>query len=163
MLRLARTLSPLALALVLPACAPSVDVAAETAALRARSEGVMAAESAMDINAALAFYAEDAVVLPSGAPLIRGKEGVRGMYDQYFGSGMIKSFSATITHLEVAPSGDIGYEYGVNRMVLNMPDGEMLDVGKYLAVWRKVDGQWYASVLSFNSDTPAPTPVPATP
>ena len=98
-------------------------------------------------------------MLPAGAAAIPGRDGVRAMYQEFFGSGMLKSFEASITHLEVAPSGDIGYEYGVNRFVLNTPDGEMPDVGKYLAIWKKVDGQWYAAVVCFNSDAPAPTPV----
>lgn len=144
---------------VLTACAPRVDLEAAEAEFRARAEAVVEAERRMDPDAASAFYMEDAIVLPAGAPLIRGREGVRAMYQEVMGSGMVKSFDATTTHLEVAPSGDIGYEYGVNRMTITTPDGDMLDVGKYLAIWKKVDGQWYAAVLAFNSDAAAPTPV----
>jgi ketosteroid isomerase-like protein len=159
MYRLYRTLP---LVLVLAACTPKVDIEAETAALRTRSEAVVAAEKARDIEASVAFYAEDAIVHPAGAPMLRGRDAVRGMYTDVFGSGAVRAFDSTPTHLEVAASGDIGYEYGVNRFTLTTPGGDMLDVGKYLVVWKKVEGQWYAAVLSFNSDTPAPTPVPAT-
>lgn len=159
MYRLTRALP---LAFVLAACAPKVDIEAETAALRARSEGVVAAEKAQDIEAAVAFYAEDAIVQPAGAPLLRGRDAIRGMYNDVFGSGAVKQFESIPTLIEVAAGGDVGYEYGVNRFTLTTPGGDMLDVGKYLVVWKKVDGQWYAAVLSFNSDTPAPTPVPAT-
>lgn len=145
--------------LPLTACAPKVDVAAETAALRARSEAMVAAEQRMSVDDAIALYHADVVVLPAGAPPITGRDAVREMYQGYFGSGMVKGFEASITHLEVAASGDIGYEYGVNRFTLNTPAGEMLDVGKYLAIWRKVDGEWYAAVVAFNSDAAAPTPV----
>lgn len=147
---------------LLSACAPRVDLAAAEAELRARAEAVVDAERRMAADEAVAFYLEDAVVLPAGAPIIRGRDGVRAMYQEVMGSGMVKSFDATTTHLEVAPSGDIGYEYGVNRMTITTPDGDMLDVGKYLAIWKKVDGQWYAAVLAFNSDAPAPTPVEPT-
>lgn len=146
---------------LLTACAPTVDVAAETAALRARSEGVVAAENAQNIDAAVAFYAEDAIVQPAGAPLLSGRDAVRGMYTEVFGSGAVKAFEGTPTRIEVAASGDVGYEYGVNRLTLNTPDGEMLDVGKYLAIWKKIDGEWYAAVLSFSSDALAPAPVAA--
>jgi hypothetical protein len=44
-------------------------------------------------------------------------------------------------------------------MVLNGPDGDLLDVGKYLAVWKKIDGEWYIVALSYSSDAPAPAPV----
>lgn len=160
--RAVRALVPLLV--LLTACAPKVDIAAETAALRARSEGVIAAEKSQNIDAAVAFYAQDAIVQPAGAPLLRGRDAVRGMYTEVFGSGAVKAFESIPTLVEVAASGDVGYEYGVNRFTLSTPAGDMLDVGKYLVVWKKVDGEWYAAVLSFNSDAPAPAPVaPASP
>ena len=51
------------------------------------------------------------------------------------------------------------YEYGVNRIVLAGPEGDLLDVGNYLAVWRKIDGEWFVSALSFTSDAPASVPM----
>lgn len=141
------------------ACAPKVDIEAESAALRARSEALVAAEKRMAADEAAAFYHADAVVLPSGAATINGRDGVRAMYQEYFGSGMLKSFESTLTHLEVTPSGDVAYEYGSNRFILAGPEGDLLDVGKYLGIWKKVDGEWYVSVLAFNSDAAAPTPV----
>lgn len=144
---------------LLTACAPQVDIAAETAALRARSEGVIAAEMAQNADAAAAFYAEDAIVQPAGAPLLRGRDAVRSMYSDVFGSGAVKQFESIPTLIAVAASGDVGYEYGVNRFTLTTPAGDMLDVGKYLAVWTKVDGEWYASLLSYSSDAAAPVPL----
>src|SRR5690606_41773583 len=113
-------------------CAPTADVAAAAAALRARSAAMVSADRRMAVDDARALYHADAVVMPAGAPPIAGRDAVREMYQGYFGSGMGKGFEASITHREVAASGDIGYEYGVNRFTLNTPDGEMLDVGKYL-------------------------------
>jgi hypothetical protein len=34
-------------------------------------------------------------------------------------------------------------------------------MGKYLAVWKKIDGEWYAAALSFTSDAPTPVPMDA--
>ena len=67
--------------------------------------------------------------------------------------------AGTTSHLEVSSADDLAYEYGINRMVLAGPDGDLLDVGKYLAVWKKIDGEWYVAALSFTSDAPAPVPV----
>lgn len=53
----------------------------------------------------------------------------------------------------------MAYEYGVNRMIFTGPEGDLLDVGKYLAIWKKIDGEWYVAALSFTSDSPAPVPV----
>jgi hypothetical protein len=39
------------------------------------------------------------------------------------------------------------------------PEGDLLDVGKYLAVLKKVDDEWFVVALSFTSDAPAPVPL----
>ncbi len=44
-------------------------------------------------------------------------------------------------------------------MVLTGPDGEALDMGKYLVGWRQIDGEWFVAALSFTSDAPAPVPM----
>lgn len=144
------------------ACAgPQVDVAAETAAVRARSQAVVAAEAAQDIDAALAFWAPDAVAQPAGAPQVQGHEALRALYGQFFGTGLLKEFEGTTSHLAVSHGGDLAYEFGVNRMVFTGPEGDLLDMGKYLAVWQKIEGEWFIVALSFTSDAPAPAPISA--
>ena len=63
------------------------------------------------------------------------------------------------SHVEMSAGGDLAYEYGVNRMVLAGEDGDLLDVGKYLAIWKKIDGEWMVAALSFTSDAAEPTPI----
>ena len=157
---MASTLLTTLVAGVMAGCAaPQVDIAAETEAVKARSEGVVAAESGFDVEAAAMFWAEDAIVQGAAMPQIQGRAAVLELYRQYFQSGMIKEFSGTMSHLEVSAGGDLAYEYGVNRMVLNGPDGDLLDMGKYLVVWKKIDGDWYIAALSFTSDAPEPVPL----
>ena len=134
--------------------APAVDLDAELAAVKALSEGIVAAETAMDTEAALAFWAPDAIVQPSGAPQIQGTEALRQMYDQFF--SQVAAFASTPTTYEIAASGDMAWEYGVNYITFIGPDGEFVDVGKYLAVWRKMDGEWLIAAVSFSSDALPP-------
>ncbi|UCC83869.1 MAG: nuclear transport factor 2 family protein [Gemmatimonadota bacterium] len=142
------------------ACAaPQVDVAAETEAVRARSDGVVAAEVAFDVAAVLAFWADDAIVQGAGVPQIQGKPAIGELYGQYFESGILKEFSGTRTHLEVSAAGDLAYEYGVNKFVMVGPEGDLLDIGKYLGIWKKIDGEWFIVALAFTSDAPAPVPM----
>ena len=135
------------------------ELARERTALQARTEGVVAAEIAFDVPEALKYWAEDAIMQPAGSPLIKGKEAIRELYEQYFQSGLLREFSGVSSHLEMAGSGDLAYEYGVNRMVLAGDDHDLLDVGKYLAVWKKINGEWLVVALSFNSDAPEPCPI----
>lgn len=153
-------LAALAASVVLTACAPRVDLEAERAALLARSDAVVAAEAAKDVDAALAFYLPDAVIQPANAPTVSGTAAIRGLYESFMKDPNFKSMSSARSGLMLAASGDMAYEHGVNRMVFATPSGEMTDVGKYLVVWKKVDGTWSAAMLAFSSDAP-PAPMPA--
>lgn len=148
------------LALVtLAACSQSrSDPRNEMEALRARSEAVVAAEMGRDTDRALSFWAEDAIVQPAGAPQIQGHDAIRALYGHFF-SPQLKDFNGTRSQLILSEGGDLAYEYGINRITMAGPQGELLDVGKYLTVWRKVKGEWYIVALSFTSDAPAPLPV----
>ena len=134
----------------------AVDIAAEQAAVQARSTALAAAEAAQNTDSSLMYWADDAVVQPAGVPQIEGKEGIRALYDGLFGSGQLRSFEGKTSKIVVADGGGLAYEYGVNRMVLAGPQGDVLDVGKYLAVWTKMNGTWFAVALSFTSDAPTP-------
>jgi ketosteroid isomerase-like protein len=87
-----------------------------------------------------------------------GRDAVAALYRQFFSGGM-KEIRGTPSHVEMATSGDLAYETGVNRIVLRTPNGDALDVGKYLLVWKRIDGQWYASAISVTSDAAAPVPM----
>jgi ketosteroid isomerase-like protein len=134
-----------------------VDVTAETEALRARSDGLVGAEGALDVEGAVSFYAEDAIIQPDGAPQIRGRDAIAASYRHFFEDSRLKEFYAKGSHITVSQSGDLAYELGVNRTVLADPEGDLVDVGKYLLVWKKIDGEWMVVVLTFSSDAPAPT------
>lgn len=144
--------------LVLSACSgPRVDIEAETAAIRARGEALVAAESAMDTQAALAFWAPDGIIQGHGVPLMQGQDQLAALYDGFFQA--VVEFGSTTTRIEVAASGDMAWEYGINRAVVPGADGPLLDMGKYVAIWRKMNGVWYVAAVAFSSDAPAPTPM----
>jgi len=132
-----------------------VDIEAEKAALVARSDSLVAAESALDIQAALAYWAPDGQIQGHGMPLMQGSDQLRAVYEGFFQA--VVEFGSTRTGIEVAASGDMAWEYGVNRAVVPGAEGNMLDMGKYVAVWRKIDGVWYVAAVAFSSDAPAPS------
>ena len=69
------------------------------------------------------------------------------------------SSSSNSSNITVAQSGDIAYDYGTNRFVFATSKGDMVDMGKYLLIWKKINGDWYVSAISFTSDAPAPVPL----
>ena len=136
-----------------------VDVAAVAQEVGARGRACASAEAAKDIERALACWAEDAVVQPPASPQIQGLGQIRVLYAKFFTG--LKTYTATTAHLEISRAGDLAFEYGVDRAVYATPQGDVLDVGKYLGVWKKVNGNWYIAALSFTSDAAAPVPVAA--
>src|SRR5690349_18830671 len=58
--------------------------------LHARSDGLQAAESALDGTRATAFWATDAVIQPAGSPTVVGRDAIGALYRSFFSSGAIK-------------------------------------------------------------------------
>jgi ketosteroid isomerase-like protein len=153
------------LAVVLAGCAtdtsPAVDTAAEESAIRARSEAIVVAENGKQFTDAVAFYTDDAIVQSAGAPVAKGHAAIQKLYDDFAAMGF-DGLSATITDIEVAASGDLAYETGVNRITMRSPSGPVTDIGKYLVVWKKVGPDWKIAAIAVTSDSPPPGTPPQT-
>ena len=102
-----------------------------------------------DAEALSAMYAEDAVMLPPNEPAIFGRDAIRAGFRETFGSRDLK---ADIEALEIVVDGDLAYVAGRYRMWTG--DGTLVDRGKYLEIWRAVDGQWLIHRDIHNSSLP---------
>ena len=60
----------------------------------------------------------------------------------------------TLTTLEAEAQGDTAYEVGT--YTLPGEGGKMLDVGKYVVVWKRVGGQWKLHRDIWTTSVPAP-------
>jgi uncharacterized protein (TIGR02246 family) len=147
-------------ALLTSACAaasnPAVDLAAEERAIRERSSEIVTAENAHDYAKALTFYTADAVVQAANFKQAEGHEAIRAMYEEFNKMGYT-NLQSTTTKVTVVASGDFAFETGVNHITFPSPKGDFVDVGKYLAVWKKVEGVWFITTLAVSSDAPPPT------
>lgn len=117
------------------------------------------AVEAKDLDRYMAGYADDAVLLWPGAPMVNGRAAIRE-FMQGFLSLPAFSLSFEIANVEVSRAGDLAYTYGANRVTLVDPSGRTVkDRGKYLTVYRKQpDGTWKAVADMGNSNLPAPIP-----
>jgi uncharacterized protein (TIGR02246 family) len=141
-------------------CAASAaDTKAIEQALRDLDAQWSAAAGAKDLEKTIAFYSEDALVLPTNAPAATTKEAIRNTWKDLLASpGLAISWKAT--KVEVASSGDIAYTTGTYELTMNAPSGKLVpDHGKYVEVWKKrVDGNWKVAVDIWNSDVLLPLP-----
>jgi ketosteroid isomerase-like protein len=90
----------------------------------------------------LSYYADDAVELPNGAPIIQGKMNIAK------GMGFLDQKDNHLTWAPVgadmAASGDLGYTYGTFEFCSKDKDGKpVVERGKYTSIWKKQkDGSW---------------------
>lgn len=143
-------------------CACSGNLSKETEAVQARSKAVTAAEEAQNIPEIMKYWAKDAIVQPAGTPQIQGTEAIIKLYHQLFDDTTMKlksftSSSINSPNITVAESGDLAFDYGTNKFVWSTANGDMVDMGKYLIIWKKINGEWYVSAISFTSDAPMTT------
>jgi len=93
------------------------------------------------------IYTADARILPPGAPMIAGREAIRGFWRDLVQGGDIKS--AALTSVDVLPpSGGGVVEIGKAAIVAE--NGSM-DV-KYVVYWRQENGQWKWHVDIWNTN-----------
>jgi ketosteroid isomerase-like protein len=130
------------------------DLQSDARDLRERSTRIAALEGEKNIDSILTFYDDHAVIQPPGQAPVSGREAIRELYEEFRKIPFV-TFKASITTLEVGAGGDLGYETGVNRFEFERGGARTELVGKYLAVWRKKDGQWRIVALSFSDDRPS--------
>jgi len=115
------------------------------------------AAKAKDLDRYVSFYADDAVLLWPGAPMVTGRAAIR-KFMQVFFSMPDFSLSFETAHVEVSLAGDFAYTCGTNKVTLVDPHGKRIkDSGKYLTVYkRQSGGTWKVVADMGNSDLPPP-------
>jgi len=141
---------------------PPDNRAADAAAVQKADADWSAAAQSKQADAWVAFYANDAVVLPPNAPTLTDKDAIhKAIADLLALPGL--SMSWQTTKAEAARSGDVAFTYGTYELTSNDAKGiPTTDHGKYSEVWKKqADGSWKCVVDMWSSDLPAAGPPPA--
>ena len=112
-----------------------------------------------DVERVVSFWADDAIVLPPGSPVVSGKAAIREFVAKSFQTPGF-SISWTTTTVAVSRSGDVAYTTGTNRVAFSTPDGKQAAVeGKAVAVWRRdKDGEWKCVIDIWNDAAPSQMP-----
>jgi ketosteroid isomerase-like protein len=120
-----------------------------------------AAES-KDLEKTVAYYSDDAIVLPPNAASATTKQAIRNAWKDLLGSpGLVVTWKAT--RVELGKSGDMAWVSGTYELTMRNSIGRPInDRGKYLEVWEKqADGKWKCGADMWNSDLPASATAPA--
>lgn len=124
--------------------APSGDV---DAAIRAQADRFETSMRGGRVDEVAAFYADDAVLMPPGAPAIPGA-GIRGFWGMVLAGG---TSDLDLIVENVRSSGDLAVERG--RYEVTKP---FKDSGKYIVVWQNRGGEWRIVNDIFNSSLAPP-------
>jgi uncharacterized protein (TIGR02246 family) len=151
-----------ALLLVTSACnqAPADTHAADESAIRDQDAQWGKTAAARDLDGTVAYYTDDAYLLPPNAPVATGKQAIRAVWASLLAPDVTLP-PWEVTKVEVARSGDLGYVIGTYQMTTKDPHGgpPVTDRGKLVEVWKKqADGKWKTVADIFNSDLPLPAP-----
>ena len=122
--------------------------------IEAAAIGIWQALARGDSAAILAEYADDAIILGSGAPMLKGKPAVAAFLQGLFGGNTLRDVKGNVTDIMI--SGDLAVETGTYAMTVIPKNGNAVaDNGKYIHVWKKsVDGSWRVVRYVPNSDIP---------
>src|SRR4029079_18615637 len=147
----------LAASLVAPGYAWAADLKAEEASLMKRdAEWSAVAHEAKDLEKILSFWADDAVVIPSGGPVADGKAAIRAFVQ---GALAIPGFKIRwkTTKATLSPDGKLAYLQSTTETTVNGPDGTPQTMeSRGATVWRKdADGLWRCVLDIWNEAAPA--------
>jgi uncharacterized protein (TIGR02246 family) len=130
-------------------------------AIRAQTTSWMKAYNDGDAKAVAALYAEDAMLMPPGAPAVNGRAAILAFVTKDIaGSKAAGAVFVGNPKTDVGVSGNMGWESGTYKVTVK---GAVVETGKFLSVSRKKDGKWLYFRDTWNADAPPAPAAPAAP
>jgi uncharacterized protein (TIGR02246 family) len=110
----------------------------------------VAAVAARNLDAIASVYADDAVLMMPNAPQAYGRDEISAGWAKLLQAPGV-SLSFRPAKIDVAEGGDMASDIGTYTFAMTGPAGRVEDRGKYLVVWKKVNGAWKVLADMFNS------------
>ncbi|MBS2213611.1 DUF3225 domain-containing protein [Carboxylicivirga mesophila] len=135
--------------IIASACTPvKQDVTAE---IEEMNIVYMTAVKNQDVETLVSLYTDNAVILPSNQKKVEGLDAIRQMWNDAFafGMGYLK-----LTTTEATAYGHVAHETGIYMYYTR--DDKLVDEGKFIVVWEKVDNNWKIARDIWNSSMPMP-------
>lgn len=145
----------LVVTILLPIRGPVAASRATAETLKQLEAEFMKAAAEKGSQGYMSYYADEAVEVPNGAPLIPGKENIAK------GMGFLDDKSNQLIWTpvggDISASADLGYTYGNYEFHSKDKQGKaVIQYGKYTSIWKlQKDGRWKV-VLDMGNASPAP-------
>lgn len=111
-----------------------------------------AASEGKDVEKVVAYWSDDAQIVPAGAPIISGKAAIRAYVAESFATPGFKISWETLD-AAVSSDGTMGYTTATSTFTFPGPDGKpVTETGRGIAVWRRdSSGAWKCVYDTWNS------------
>jgi ketosteroid isomerase-like protein len=121
---------------------------ADVAEIRRLEQEFVAAELSGDVDAVLAIRTDDVVWMAPGIPTAEGQAAVRRLLQ----GNPAHAIAFTVTPARTEAHGDLAYNRGTwsGRFVAGTDTSQ--NHGRYVQIWRRVNGQWRIAVDMFHTD-----------
>jgi uncharacterized protein (TIGR02246 family) len=119
--------------------------------LKKTSGGWEEAFNAGDAKTLATFYASDAMLLPPNTEFVKGRESIMEFWTQF-----IATIDGKLDIKETHVQSDLAILIGTFE--LTDSEGNFVDRGKYIEVWKRGDGEWKLYRDIWNSSGPVSKP-----
>jgi uncharacterized protein (TIGR02246 family) len=102
-----------------------------------------------DTEALASLYSEDAKILPPNMDILEGRSMIQAVWQGAIDKG-IKSFKSE--PIEMESSGNLAFFVG--KYKLYGSENQEISHGKYISVFKNIDGKWKVHRDIFNRSTP---------
>ncbi|WP_134499240.1 YybH family protein [Microvirga pakistanensis] len=129
-------------------CVPVPTMAQDKATIQSLSDHFAQAFNAGDAAALAAMYTEDAVILPPGAEMMKGRSAIQAFWKsaaEQLGDGKLKTVDVK------ALGGEAAREIGTFSFRTKGQQPQEI-TGKYVVVWEKVGADWKLATDIWNTN-----------
>lgn len=128
------------------------------AAIGARTAAWTKAWNAGDAAALSRMYTSDGMLLPPNSRAVNGRAAI----EKFWAGDVDDQLTVALESREIEPLGD-GSAYEIGAYTVSNADGDTVDTGKYVVIWRRDGKEWYLRRDIWNSDRAAHASAPSTP
>jgi len=120
-------------------------------AIQAAEDQLAQALASRNVATLLTRYTDDIHLMPHGTPTLVGKAAVGAYFEEVFRLGICGAQFETVS---VEGAGDEAREIGRYTLYAGPSQDERVvaQQGRYLVIWRKVEGEWLLHWDMFNAE-----------
>lgn len=149
--------SMLVLSSIIVTAQPKADTKSDEQAIRSVSKKWLELTKSRDAAGCAALFANDGIEYRMNKEPLVGPEAVKKQFLSEYELNPKEQVDWSTERVEVSSSGDLAVEYGKFNITGLGKDGKESDYGKYVTVYRKVNGEWKVAADIGSSTKPMAT------